>query len=288
MTKTPVTSALFGATNLGATCALTATFLLPQASYADSMITVNADGTVTQVESATQSADASALNGAQNFDAGTFEQSDAPSQSAQDLNQPSLNTQSRAARGVNQNAVALPNQPLLHTQPYPYRPGNSDNNRWSRRPSRNPRNGRPIVVRPGTNIVVNGDDTTIIVQPGYGGYPYNGYPYGYAYRYQGVPIYGYWPGSGFIGGDPYYGYGTTYGPGTYSSHYNETYNNGGLGLSVGGGGVNITLGGGRSTLSSRSTTTVMPGASITTTGPRPGSGYPGIGMYSPGAGMRRR
>jgi hypothetical protein len=265
--------------------ALALTVALATTAQADSVLTVNADGTISQVDSAqstTTQGYASKGNAPQGYAPGAFHfygSGDATANGA----------------GVTAQGYALQDQTL-------YPAGNLRGAGADANSGQFDAQGRKIVVKPGTDVVINGDKTKVVIKPGYGygypgygypgyGYPYVGYPrqypvyvypgYGYGYPNHGYPVVGY-PTYGYPNyGYPGYGYGYggstqvgVYGPGTYGSTFGGTFNGGFGGVTVGRGGVNVSIGGGQQSFRSRSTMTVMPGTTVTTVTPGGMTGLP--------------
>jgi len=257
--------------------ALALTVALATTAHADSVLTVNADGTISQVESVQSSAMQG--NVSQGNAAGGFNPYGAAG--------------AGAVTAANTQDYPLRYQPFPDPHPAGYHngiaPGATRHDLTAQ--------GRKVVVKPGTDVIINGDKTKVVIKPGYGygygygypgyGHPYVGYPRpypvyghpGYGYPNYGYPNYGYpttgYPTTGYPNyGYPGYGYGYgnsthvgVYGPGTYGTTFGGTFNSGFGGLTVGRGGVNVTIGGGQQSFGSRSTMTVMPGTTVTTMTP---------------------
>jgi len=271
-------------------CAFALSAALAATAHADSVLTVNADGTVSQVEAPRAMAPQTAPQGMSTNGTAPQGMPSSGSVSALQVGPGGVNaTHTRDGR--------------FRTQPFPY-PGHDVSGKHKK-----------VIVKPGTDVIIDGDHTKVIIKPGYPYYgypgyvgnPFYGYP-GYSYRYPvvghpyyhapnygyphygspyygtpyyGSPSYGY-PGYG--GGYPVYGYGgapaqvNVYGPGTYSSTHRGTVNGGFGGVTVGRDGLSVNLGGGQQSINSRTTTTVMPGTTVTTVTP---GGVAGMGLPSP-------
>jgi hypothetical protein len=302
----------FLSTVLGTSCALAA---FAGTANADSVITINPDGSVAQVESTqVQSAQVDSGNAA-------MYQQNAATRGYSSRRRNTGNSASGSypgyVGGVNAPVAAAGTaspwgaQGMANGAENPY--GDPRNSSGSTRGAQ-VRNrstlgnvtaqgrGRGGIGRNDRDIIIDGDDNTIIIWPGagygggyYPGYGYGGYypPYGwadypvwgyprygyprYGYPRHGYPSYGYpinaqpgyrYPSYGYPGyGYPSYGQPGgihIFGPGTYSTSHSSTTNGGFGGFSLGTGGVNVTLGGGRQSVNSRSTTTVMPGTTVST------------------------
>jgi len=246
---------------LGGAVAVTAA--LAATVQADTVLTVNADGTVSQVDS-TQT------TGGANY-----------------------GTHGNASRGNAGFAGATASQQgyAVQGQGYAYPAGQFAGNAAAVSSHGVDAQGRKIVVKPGDDVIINGDKTKIVIKPGYGyGYPVYGYPYPYpvyGYPGHGYPGYGYpgyghprpypvhgYPGYGYPGyGYPGYGYPTYGQPGYGYPYYGGTYGStfgGTLSGRIGGVTVGIGMGQfgvGQQSVTTRSTTTVMPGTTVTTTVP---------------------
>lgn len=264
-------------TTFGVSCGLGLSTAL--AGHAQTVLTVNPDGTVSQVETA----------------------SPAGSRPLQSLRNQSLRNRDTQT-GTAPNLLPIPER-LRRGRRLNDGIGHRDNGRdrdgWNRdgrgRDDRDRGEGRYVRDEQG-NIVIIGDNTDVYINqpysgyPGYvysypqGGYGYPGYGYGYPYGsttnvyISGAPqSYAYGnpydyrvrqPYSvnalgGVIPVTPYYGYGLSYGSGVYgngnySSRTTTTHGGLGGGFSIGGGNTRFSIGGGRQTSTTTVTTRTFP------------------------------
>ncbi|HEX8235834.1 MAG TPA: hypothetical protein VF600_07740 [Abditibacteriaceae bacterium] len=311
--KTTLSSAL-----LGAGCALVVSAAIPATAHADSVMTINPDGSVVQVESAQ---DGFVQDG---FVPGSSTQGGSPQAFSNDVDvygqgagytngggnmgytgTTAFGGYSGYSGGVNTPLPSSNSAAMWGTQGTAGGAGLNSygNSRGAAgstpglRPQSRSTLGNVTAQHRGRgngrndrDLIIDGDDNTVIVLPGngYGGYypGYGGYYPGYGwagYPGWGYPGYGYsrfyYPNYGIVSLNPSFagmwpgqlnpGFqwqwpGQVYGPGTYSTGFTGTLSGGFGGFSVGTGGLNIGLGGGRQRVDSHTTTTVMPGTTVST------------------------
>jgi hypothetical protein len=278
---------------LGTGCVLVVSAAFAGTAHADSVITINPDGSVAQVESAQDGSQQAFSNEADVYEQSAGDGYTNYGDSTGNTGNITYRGYTGYTGGVNaqmpsDNASAAWGTRGTTGRVAPNSYGNARSAAGStqglRAQSRSAA-GNATTQRRGRgdraqaeDIIIDGDNNKVIIWPGYG---YGGYYPGYGGYYPPYGLVGY-PGWGYPGYGyprfyyPNFGYvrwGTgpgwqlpsqIYGPGTYWSGFTGTFGGGFGGFSLGTGGVSVSLGGGRQRVESRNTTTVMPGTSIGT------------------------